>query len=140
MASGQRRGRIRSDQGWAALPEAPEMGTNPTVVLLNTGHVLAVWADVVTDSTEDYLGSKPRGVARGSALPCKRDQWRRHRGRRGAAAVLAGRDVARTRGVRPAHSFGPTIGFVSGKVCVAWAEAADQEPVLSVRCHDEAPG
>lgn len=29
----------------------------------------------------------------------------------------------------------PAIGFLDGNVCVAWTEAADQEPVVNVRCH-----
>ena len=29
----------------------------------------------------------------------------------------------------------PAIGFLDGKVCVAWIEASDQAPGVNVRCH-----
>ncbi|MES2640637.1 MAG: hypothetical protein V4850_14175 [Myxococcota bacterium] len=151
---------VRDAGAWTRIAPPPDAGTFMTAIGLGGGRLLAVGLDEEYQGSGGPLRvtewDGAAWEARGVGLPTEAAEAAvLARGPDGgtwlAAEVggeirlyqlteagwigLGGSDGPRGVTDSPAPSTGPAIGFLDGRVCVGWIEAADQEPRVNVRCH-----
>ncbi len=154
---------VRGAAGWAAIPAHDDLDAPDDLLPLGDGRLMAAWviveqepqlrfhlrvaewtgsrwdehdAGLPKDARQPYLALSPTGTPY-LATVTEDGEVQLHTRSGGQWRGIAGSNAATGVSNSPAYSYDPAVGFLEGKVCVAWAEEADQEPVVNVRCHAE---